>query len=46
MSVLLHAINKTTINVNYTLLPCAVESKPTPGDVHGSYSPSRSISSI
>ena len=26
------------------LLHCAVESKPTPGDVHGNYSPSRSVS--
>ena len=31
---------------NITLLPCTVESKPTPGDIHDSYSPSRSVSSI
>ena len=29
-----------------TLLPCAVESHPTPGDIRGSSSPSRSISGV
>ena len=29
-----------------TSLPCALESKPTPGHIHGSYSPSLSVSSI
>ena len=29
-----------------TLLPCAVESHPTPGDIRGSYSPPRSISAV
>ena len=29
-----------------TLIPCAVESHPTPGDIRGSSSPSRSISGV
>ena len=39
------SVNKLSLNV-VTLLPCPVESHPTPGDIRGSSSPSRSISGV